>query len=62
MGVVWITGKDVEPIVFTLGTIRTLLFASPAIARYALPDEIKGELKGADLFSLTPLMSGAKTV
>ncbi len=38
MGVVWITGKDVEPIVFTLGSICTLLFTSPVIARYALPD------------------------
>ena len=38
MGVVWITGKDVEPIVFTLGSICTILFTSPAIARYTLPD------------------------
>jgi hypothetical protein len=37
-GVIWISGKDIEPIVFTLGSISTLLFASPAIARYALPD------------------------
>jgi len=38
MGVVWITGKDVEPIVFTFVSISTLLFTSPAIARYAFPD------------------------
>jgi hypothetical protein len=38
MGVVWISGKDVEPIVFTLGSICTLLFTSPTVARYALPD------------------------
>lgn len=38
MAVVWISGTDVEPIVFTLGSICTLLFTSPAIARYALPD------------------------
>jgi hypothetical protein len=38
MGVVWISGRDVEPIVFTLGSICTLLFTSPVIARYALPD------------------------
>ena len=38
MGIVWISGKDVEPIVFTLGSICTLLFTAPAIARYALPD------------------------
>ena len=38
MGVVWISGKDVEPVVFTLGAICTLLFTSPVLARYALPD------------------------
>ena len=38
MGVIWISGKDVEPIVFVLGSICTLLFTSPVIARYALPD------------------------
>jgi len=38
MAVIWISGKDVEPIVFTLGSICTLLFTAPAIARYALPD------------------------
>ena len=37
-GVIWMSGKDIEPIVFVLGSISTLLFASPAIARYALPD------------------------
>ena len=38
MAVIWISGKDVEPIVFMLGSISTLLFTAPAIARYALPD------------------------
>lgn len=38
MGVVWISGKDVEPIVFVLGSISTLLFTSPALARYVVPD------------------------
>jgi len=38
-GVIWISGKDIEPIVYVLGSICTLLFTSPAIARYALPDK-----------------------
>ena len=37
-GVIWITGKDVEPIAFVLGSISTLLFVSPSLARYVLPD------------------------
>lgn len=37
-GVVWLTGKDVEPITFVLGSICTLLYASPKLARYVLPD------------------------
>ena len=38
MSVIWISGKDVEPIVFVLASISTLLFTSPVIARYAVPD------------------------
>jgi len=38
MGVVWISGRDVEPIVYVLGAISTLLFASPALARYVQSD------------------------
>jgi hypothetical protein len=37
-GVIWISGNDVEPIAFVLGTISALLFTSPVIARYVLPD------------------------
>lgn len=37
-GVIWISGKDVEPIAFVLGSISTLLFMSPTLARYILPD------------------------
>lgn len=39
MGVVWVSGKDVEPVVYVLGSICTLLFTSPVLARYVLPDE-----------------------
>lgn len=39
MGVIWISGKDVEPIVYVLGSISTLLFASPALARYVQSDK-----------------------
>ena len=38
MGVIWVSGKDVEPVVYILGSISTLLFAGPAIARYVQPD------------------------
>ena len=38
VGVIWITGKDVEPIAFVLGSICTLLYVSPRLARYVLPD------------------------
>lgn len=38
VGVIWITGKDVEPIAFVLGSICTLLYVSPKLARYVLPD------------------------
>ncbi len=37
-GVIWISGKDVEPIAFVLGSISTLLFVSPTLARYVIPD------------------------
>ena len=37
-GVIWISGPDVEPIVYVLGAISTLLFTSPSLARYILPD------------------------
>ncbi|UCE88504.1 MAG: hypothetical protein JSW10_09150 [Pseudomonadota bacterium] len=37
-GVIWISGKDVEPIAYVLGLVSTLLFVSPSIARYVLPD------------------------
>jgi len=39
MGVVWVSGKDVEPVVYVLGSICTLLFTSPVLARFVLPDE-----------------------
>ena len=38
MGVIWVSGKDVEPVVYILGSISTLLFAGPALARYVKPD------------------------
>jgi len=37
-GVIWISGTDVEPIVYILGTISTLLFTSPALARFIVLD------------------------
>jgi len=37
-GLVWLTGKDVEPIAFVLGSICTLLYVSPRLARYVQPD------------------------
>jgi hypothetical protein len=38
-GLIWITGKDVEPIAFVLGSISTLLYVSPVLARYVQPDD-----------------------
>lgn len=38
-GLVWLTGKDVEPIAFVLGSICTLLYVSPKLARYVQPDQ-----------------------
>lgn len=37
-GLVWIAGKDVEPIAYVFGLISSLLFASPSIAEYILPN------------------------
>ena len=37
-GLIWIAGKDVEPIAFVFGLISSLLFASPSIAEYILPN------------------------
>jgi hypothetical protein len=37
-GVIWISGKDVESIAYVFGLISSLLFSSPIIARYVLPD------------------------
>lgn len=37
-GLIWISGKDVEPVIFVMGSISTLLFTSPALARYVMPD------------------------
>ena len=37
-GVIWIAGKDVEPVAFVLSLLSSLCFASPSIANYVLPD------------------------
>ena len=37
-GIVWVAGKDVEPIAFLFGIISSLLFASPSIADYVVPN------------------------
>lgn len=37
-GVIWIAGKNVEPIAYVFGLISSLLFASPSIAEYILPN------------------------
>jgi len=37
-GLIWISGKDVEPIAYVLGMISSLLFAGPTLARFVLPD------------------------
>ena len=36
-GVIWIVGKDVEPIAYVFGLISSLLFASPSMAEYVSP-------------------------
>ena len=37
-GIIWIAGKDVEPVAYVFGLISSLLFASPSIAEYILPN------------------------
>lgn len=37
-GLIWIVGKDVEPVAYVFGLISSLLFASPSIAEYILPN------------------------
>jgi len=37
-GLIWIAGKDVEPIAFVFGLVSSLLFATPSIAEYILPN------------------------
>jgi hypothetical protein len=37
-GLIWIAGNEVEPIAFVFGLISSLLFASPSIAEYVLPN------------------------
>jgi len=37
-GIVWVMGKEVEPIAFLLGIISSLLLASPSIAEYLVPN------------------------
>ena len=37
-GLIWIAGKDVEPIAFVFGLVSSLLFASPSIAEYIAPN------------------------
>ncbi len=37
-GIVWVAGKDVESIAFLFGIISSLLFASPSIADYVVPN------------------------
>jgi len=37
-GIIWISGKDVEPIAFTLGLLSSLFLASPSIAEYFVPN------------------------
>ncbi|MDH3690384.1 MAG: hypothetical protein OEU36_12980 [Gammaproteobacteria bacterium] len=36
-GVVWMVGKDVEPIAYVFCLVSSLLFASPSIAEYVVP-------------------------
>ena len=37
-GVIWLTGRDAEPVTFMLGSICTLLYFSPKLARFVVPD------------------------
>lgn len=38
VGIIWISGKEVEPLAFMLGLLSSLFLASPSIAEYFLPD------------------------
>ncbi len=37
-GIIWILGKEIEPIAFTLGLLSSMFFASPSVAEYVVPD------------------------
>jgi len=37
-GMIWALGADIEPIAFLFGLISSLLFASPSVAQYIIPD------------------------
>ncbi len=37
-GIIWILGKDIEPIAFTFGMLSSLFLASPSIAEYIVPN------------------------
>lgn len=37
-GIAWVAGKNVEPIAYVFGLISSLLFASPSIAEYVVPN------------------------
>lgn len=38
LGVIWISGKEVEPVAFTFGLLSSLFFASPSVAEYIVPN------------------------
>lgn len=38
VGIIWVFGKDVEPIAFLFGIISSLLLASPSVAEYVTPN------------------------
>ena len=37
-GLIWATGKEIEPIAFVFGLLSSLFFALPSIADYVVPD------------------------
>lgn len=37
-GVIWMFGYEIEPLAFVLGMLSSMLFASPSVAEYFLPD------------------------
>lgn len=37
-GIIWAFGADIEPIAFIFCLLSSLLFASPSVAQYILPD------------------------